>query len=77
MLIFKRIIDFLMMILLIILFGYNIIGSLNHEIIGIITLSIFIVHNILNYKWYKVLFKGKYKINRIIQLIINLLLFSK
>lgn len=71
----KMIIDIIMYILFIILMGYHITGAKAHEIIGVITFIMFLLHNILNIKWYKTLFKGQYNFFRIIQNIINILLF--
>lgn len=70
----RTIIDIAMIILFIILMGYYATESIVHEILGTITFILFIVHNILNIKWYKNIFKGKYNFQRIFQIIINLLL---
>lgn len=64
-----------MFILFIIMMGYHITGNKIHEILGIITFLFFILHHIINIKWYKSIFKGKYNFYRMIQLIINILLF--
>ena len=37
----------------IILMGYHITGNKIHEYLGVITLLLMIIHNILNIKWYK------------------------
>lgn len=70
----KIIIDITMYILFIILMGHHITETLIHEILGTILFVIFIIHNILNIKFYKTIGKGKYTKKRTIQLIIDLLL---
>lgn len=71
----RIIIDIIMFILFIILMGYHITGNNIHEILGVITFLFFILHHIVNIKWYKTIFKGKYNAYRIFMLIINILLF--
>lgn len=71
----RIIIDIIMFTNLIILSGYHITGNKTHEILGTVTLIIFIIHHILNIKWYKALPKGKYNKQRIISTIIDFLLF--
>lgn len=72
--IFKIIIDIIMTICFIVLMGYQITGNLMHEILGTITFILCIIHNILNFKWYKNIFKGKHNIVRICHMAINILL---
>lgn len=72
---FKIILDITMTIMFIILMGYYITGNTVHEILGTITFVLFIIHNILNIKWYKSIFKGKHGFQRTFHIIINLLLF--
>lgn len=64
-------IDFLMTILLLLLMAYQIIGDKLHEWFGAAMLILFIVHNVLNIKWYGALFKGKYKPLRIFVTVLN------
>lgn len=64
-------IDILMTALLICLMVYQITGQTLHEWLGAGELWLFIAHNILNIKWYGNLLKGKYRLLRIIQTIIN------
>lgn len=71
----KVIIDIVMTCLFIVLMGYYAVEDKAHEVIGTITFVLFIIHHILNIKWYKSIFKGKYNFQRIFHLIINLLLF--
>lgn len=72
---FRIILDIVMTILFIILMGYYVTDNEVHEILGTITFVLFIIHNILNIKWYKGIFKGKHNFQRIFHIMINLLLF--
>lgn len=71
----RIIIDIIMFILFIILMGYHITGNALHELLGVITFIFFLLHHILNIRWYKTIFKGKYTSYRVFQIIINILLF--
>lgn len=51
-------------------------SGLAHEILGITLFILFILHNILNYRFFTSLFKGKYSLNRIIRTTINILLLA-
>lgn len=70
----KILIDILMFVCLITLMGYHITDNLIHEILGTAVFVLFIVHNILNFKWYSTLFKGKHDVRRNLHIVINLLL---
>lgn len=70
----QMIIDIIMFILFLILTGYHITGNTVHEILGVITFILFIIHHIINIKWYKALPKGKYTTQRIISTITDFLL---
>lgn len=48
----RIILDIVMTCLFIVLMGYYITENSIHEILGIITFVLFIIHNILNIKWY-------------------------
>lgn len=69
-------IDVLMTILLLGLMAYQITGQALHEWLGAGMLVLFFAHNILNIRWYGNLFKGKYKLPRIIQTIVNFSVFA-
>ena len=71
----KKIIDIVMTILFIILMGYYVTDNKVHEILGTITFILFIIHHILNIKWYKSTFKGKHNFQRTFHIILNSLLF--
>lgn len=64
-------IDFLMSVLLLLLMAYQVVGDTLHEWFGAGMLILFIAHTVLNIKWYKNLFKGKYKPVRIFGTILN------
>ena len=72
----KIAIDFLMIVLLPALMAFQITGRELHEWIGTSMLILFLAHNILNFKWYKKLFKGKYTFLRILQTIFNILILA-
>lgn len=54
--------------------GYFIAGNKIHEILGTITFILFIIHNVLNIKWYNGILKGPHSFQRTFHIIINLLL---
>ena len=67
----KIAIDILMTVALLLLMAYQVVGDTLHEWFGAGMLVLFIVHNVLNIKWYGALFKGKYKPLRIFGTILN------
>ena len=73
--IIKVCIDAVMTVLFLLLMGYHLLDGKVHEWLGISLFIAFIIHNGLNYKWYLVLFKGKYNAIRIIQTVIDFLLW--
>ena len=64
-------IDFLMTILLLLLMAFQITGQEFHEWFGAGMLVLFLVHNVLNYKWYKNILKGRYSSVRVLQAVVN------
>lgn len=70
--IIKMGIDFLMTILLLLLMAYQVTGQKLHEWFGTGMLVLFLIHNILNIRWYGSLFKGKYTLLRTMQTLINI-----
>ena len=70
----KIIIDIVMYLIFIVLMGHHITDNLIHEILGTILFVLFIVHHILNYRYYKTLFKGKYNFKRLFLSLIDLFL---
>lgn len=71
----KIFIDFLMAAAALFLMSYQTTGEKLHEYLGIFMFALFIAHNILNFRWHKNLFRGKYGISRVIRTIINFALF--
>lgn len=69
----RKKLDVLMVILMIAVMSYQATGNLFHEAAGVILLVLFVVHNILNRKWYQNIPKGKYSGFRNMMLIINIL----
>jgi hypothetical protein len=65
--------DILMTILSIILMGGTVLFPDNriHQICGISLIVLWVVHIVLNRRWYSSLFKGKYHPYRIMQLVVN------
>ncbi len=63
-----------MTVLLPILMAYMIIGQKLHEWLGTVMLLLFIAHHILNFRWIKNLFRGRYTVVRIFTSLINILL---
>ena len=70
----RIIIDISMTVMLPLLMAYSLIGELFHEITGSLLFILFIIHHILNRKWYGSIPKGKYSAKRIFQTILNALL---
>lgn len=68
----KIAIDLVMTITLLLLMLFQITGQQVHEYLGIMMLVLFLGHNFLNRKWYRHLFKGKYKFYRLVQTILNI-----
>ena len=58
--IIKRIVDGVLTVLLLFLMAYQVTGDVLHEWLGIGMTVTLILHHILNRKWYKAVFKGKY-----------------
>ncbi len=71
----KILVDICMTAALLACMSYLLIGEKAHEWIGSGMFVLFILHHILNRKWYKNLFHGKYSILRILQTAVNFLTF--
>lgn len=67
-------IDIAMSIALFILMSFQFTGQKNHEIAGAVMLTLFFLHNFMNYKWYLTLGKGKYSKQRSLLVTANLLI---
>ena len=70
----RRIVDAAMTVLLLCLMAYQVTGEFLHEWIGIGMTVLVITHQILNRRWYKTFFKGKYNPYRILTAAVNVLL---
>src|SRR5688500_9034881 len=70
---FRLVNDLVMTVLMLIAMAYYITGNTIHEVVGVVVLLLFIVHNFLNRRWYKTILKGKHNVRRILQIGINLL----
>lgn len=67
----KVLVDIAMSMVLFICMSYQFIGQENHEIAGAVMLILFILHHILNVRWFMGLTKGKYGLQRIFLTIID------
>ena len=74
--IMKKTVDVCMTVLLLCLMAYQVTGETLHEWGGIAMTGLLIVHHILNIKWYRSLFKGKYNAYRIVTTAVNMLLLA-
>ena len=63
--------DIIMSLLLILQMLYLLVGEAYHEWAGLALTALFIVHNVLNRRWYSVLFEDRYTKRRILSLVIN------
>lgn len=70
---FKLVIDIMLITGLLLSMAYLLIGIDNHEIAGTVFFLLFIVHMVLNRRWFFSIFKGKYLAARILRTGINLL----
>ncbi len=66
-LILKIITDVMMTAVLLLLMAYSLVGEAAHEWLGVGIFVLFVPHHILNIKWSKTMFKGKYSPYRIAQ----------
>ncbi len=72
----KHFLDLVMSIVMLFLMAYQVTGEKAHEWLGIAMFAVAAAHNILNYKWYSALLKGKYKLLRVVGTATNLLLLA-
>ena len=72
----KKGVDTCMTVLLLCLMAYQVTGETLHEWGGILMTVLLIVHHILNFKWYRSLFKGKYNAYRTVTAVVNTLLLA-
>ena len=72
----KIAVDAAMVIVFLMLMGYHLFENFQHERMGAAVFILFLVHNRLNWKWYKNLFSGRYGAVRILQTAVNGLLWT-
>lgn len=72
----KLAIDLIMTVFLLVVIASRLTGTTIHELLGITLFILFVVHNILNWGWYKSLRKGRYNTLRVLQTAVNLLLLT-
>ncbi len=70
----KVFLDFILYLLLLLLMGYHLWGEVAHEIIGSIEICLFLLHNIINRKWYANIWKGNHSPIRAIIFFVDMLL---
>ncbi len=68
--------DVLMTAALVLLMSYSLLGEAAHEWIGVAMLVLFVTHHVLNRRWFRGLFKGRYTPFRILQTALVLLIFA-
>ena len=66
----------LMTAVLLFLMAYDMVGEMVHEWLGVSIFLLFFCHHILNIRWSKHIFKGKYNIYRVFQTLISIALFG-
>lgn len=71
----KMLIDLLMTIALLLLMAYQVTGGRFHEWLGVGMFVLFVIHNVLNIRWYRNLLKGKYHFLRVLRTVTNLSVF--
>ena len=71
----KTILDIMMIAALPVLMAYSLVGETLHEIVGTGMLVLFITHHILNRKATAAMFKGKQTPARIVNTVLNIILF--
>jgi hypothetical protein len=54
--------------------GFRTIGAVAHEWIGVSLCLLFIVHTLINWRWYRNIMKGNYSLRRGVNTVLNLLL---
>lgn len=69
--ILKISIDLVMTVLLLLQMAYMLIGNTAHEWIGATMFVLFILHHVLNIRWYRNLFKGRYSGFCVLQTAVN------
>ena len=71
--ILKILTDLSMTVLLLLLMAYSLVGEAAHEWLGVGIFLLFVLHHVLNIKWYRNLFRGKYPPIRVFGTVLTLL----
>lgn len=74
--ILRMVTDLLMTILMAALMAYVLTGQLLHEWLGVAVFFLFVLHHILNLKWLRSLWKGRYTASRVLQTVLVFLLLA-
>lgn len=69
----KVCVDTVMTLGMLFLMGYHLWGDTAHEWVGAGLFVLFILHHVLNWRWWTGIFKGKYTAVRALQTVVNLL----
>ncbi|AIF50308.1 protein of unknown function DUF4405 [Pelosinus sp. UFO1] len=72
----RNLLNLAMAVLILMVVDYRFIGNTVHEILGLSAALLIIVHNVVNRRWYLTLFKGKMNLRRLLNTVVNLLLFA-
>ena len=70
----KNVLNIVMTLLLLVIMDYRFTGNAYHEIGGVVLALLFVFHNVLNWRWYTVFFKGRQNFRRLLMTLINLFL---
>lgn len=70
----KIAVDVLMALIFLASMGYGLWGDFLHEVLGTALFMLFVIHHVLNFQWYKAIFKGKYSVYRVFVLLLNIFL---
>lgn len=70
----KLAIDLVMTILMLVAMASRITGNTTHELVGVSVFILFVVHNILNRRWYQTVLKRKNTVLRVLNTAVNLLI---
>jgi hypothetical protein len=68
--------DLVMAVLLLCALAYRATGAAAHEWIGAAAAVLFAAHNVLNWRWYRNIFRGRYDFRRVLNTAVNLLLLA-
>lgn len=72
----RNILNLVMTLAFLFIMDYRFTGNEFHEISGAVLGLLLIFHNVLNWRWYKVFFKGRQSLRRVLMTLINLLLLA-